>query len=201
MHEQRATVGACADETITTLSNLVDKFRHLQNAPWWPLPRGRGTKEISPEKVSPTKLQEKRKSKAKNMANSFFKDAADDASDSYHSETSRSSRAASATPSRRSQTASKYLRTFPGKGERKEVFSSASMTLPARKTRNGSAQLMFDITSDDNLPLMEQAQGLVSELQRSFDMLHDSAADDVEYYKEIFRLVDDLDQDLDESLQ
>ena len=47
----------------------------------------------------------------------------------------------------------------------------------------------------------KKLQGLVSELQRSFDMLHDSAADDVEYYKEIFRLVDDLDQDLDESLQ
>jgi len=29
MHQQRETVGVCADETITTLSNLVDQFKHF----------------------------------------------------------------------------------------------------------------------------------------------------------------------------
>ena len=48
---------------------------------------------------------------------------------------------------------------------------------------------------------MEQAQGLVSELQRAFEMLRTSVSDDMDYYREIFWLVIELDQDLEKALK
>ena len=50
-------------------------------------------------------------------------------------------------------------------------------------------------------PLMEQAQGLVSELHQAFEMLHTSVSDDTDYYREIFGLVNELDQDLEKALK
>jgi len=193
LDQQREAVGTCAGDTIKALGSVLDKFRHLQNSPWLSLPAA-GAQGKPPAKVSPTKLKSERQSKAKNLASSFFNAGEQESSGSEEGTPSRSSRPAHATPF-----GSAHRGRSPAREAREAAGPGSSQKVSMRRGKVASRSMAEP--GDSHESLMEQAQGLVSELHRAFEMLHTSVSDDIDYYREIFGLVNELDQDLERALK
>ena len=208
LHQQREAIGTCADDTIKALGTVLGKFRHLQNSPWLSRPAV-GAPGKSSEKVVPEKLQSERKNKAKNLATSFFNDDEGESSGSDKETPSHGSRSAPATaasssaPHGRSPAVEALGAARDGIRQPAHASLHASLgSSPKVSTSKSKSVSPFVARQGESShePLMEQAQGLVSELQRAFEMLRTSVSDDMDYYREIFGLVIELDQDLEKAL-
>jgi hypothetical protein len=203
LHQQREAIGTCADDTINALGTVLGKFRHLQETPWLSRPAV-GAPGKSSEKGFPEKLQSERKNKAKDLATSFFKDDGEESSGSDKETPSHGSRSAPATASSSSAPHGRSSAVeAPGAGRRDGIRQPADASLgslPKEPTSKSKAVSPFQ-GEESHQPLMEKVQGLVSELQRAFEMLRTSVSDDMDYYREIFGLVIELDQDLEKALK
>jgi hypothetical protein len=205
LHQLREAIGTCADDTIKALVTVLGKFRHLQNSPWLSRPAA-GAQGKSSEKVFPEKLQSQRKNKAKNLATSFFNDDEQESSGSDKETPSHGSRSAPATASSSSaphgRSPAVEARGAGRGGTRQPADASLGSSPKASKSKSKAVSpFVAGQGESSHEPLMEQAQGLVSELQRAFEMLRTSVSDDMDYYREIFGLVIELDQDLEKALK
>ena len=197
LDQRREQISYAAQDTITTMSNLVEKFKHLQNE--HRPSRRRDAKILYTEKISPGKLHSERKNRAKYLASSLI-DSESDELDSNNGSPRESQTSIVSSSSRGSRSAT-CSHTFLKENKGHGVHSKLTALLPGHNAcTHVEPALNLKIPTTDQ-PSVKQAQGFIFELNRVFRMLQVGIANDLDYYQEICRLANGLDQDLDHILE